>query len=63
MRHKYRSLAVLAGLLALLPSAALGLLYVGDNAPNFTLPDTAFINHQLTEWSGRCVLLNFWQSG
>ena len=63
MRHKYRSLAVLAGLLALLPSFAFGLLNVGDTAPNFTLPDTAYINHSLTEWSGRCVLLNFWQSG
>ena len=60
MRYKYRSLAVLA---ALLPSAALGVLNVGDTAPNFTLPDTAYVNHQLSEWSGRCVLLNFWQSG
>jgi hypothetical protein len=63
MRHRYRSLAILAGLLALLPSVGFGLLYIGDNAPNFTLPDTAYINHQLTEWSGRCVMLNFWQSG
>ena len=46
MRHKYRSLAILVGLLALLPSVSFGRLYVGDNAPNFTLPDTAYINHQ-----------------
>jgi hypothetical protein len=47
-------------LVAILPGVALGLLNVGDNAPNFTLPDTAWVNHQLTEYRGQVVLLNFW---
>ncbi len=54
-------IAVLA-LAGLLPGTALAVLNVGDQAPNFTLPDTAWVNHQLTEYAGRVVLLNFWQS-
>ena len=53
----------LLAVLALLPVAAMATLNVGDAAPNFTLPDTAYINHQLAEYRGRVVLLNFWQSG
>jgi len=36
---------------------------VGAKAPNFSLPDTAGVNHSLTEFRGKVVLLNFWQSG
>jgi peroxiredoxin len=36
---------------------------VGDKAPNFSLPDTAGVNHKLTEFRGKVVVLNFWQSG
>jgi peroxiredoxin len=36
---------------------------VGDKAPNFSLPDTAGVNHSLAEFRGKVVLLNFWQSG
>lgn len=32
----------------------------GTNAPNFTLPDTNGINYSLTDFSGKVVLLNFW---
>ncbi|MBI4722629.1 MAG: redoxin family protein [Candidatus Stahlbacteria bacterium] len=34
----------------------------GSPAPNFTLPDTALVNHSLTEFTGKVVLLNFWTS-
>ena len=36
---------------------------VGDKAHNFSLPDTAGVNHSLAEFRGRVVLLAFWQSG
>ena len=34
----------------------------GSLAPNFTLPDTALVNHSLTEFAGKVVVLNFWAS-
>ena len=34
----------------------------GATAPNFTLPDTAGVNHSLVEFAGKVVLLNFWMS-
>jgi len=52
-----------AALLMLLPSTAAAVLQVGQEAPNFSLPDTAGVNHSLTEFRGQCVVLNFWQSG
>jgi hypothetical protein len=51
-------LLVLALLLAPLP--ALGVLQVGQQAPNWSLPDTAWVNHQLVQYRGQVVLLNFW---
>jgi hypothetical protein len=53
-------LALLAAL-ALAPSAAFAVLNVGDQAPDFNIPNTAWINHHLTEWHGKVVLLQFWQ--
>jgi len=35
----------------------------GDPAPNFTLPDSEGVNHQLTDFTGKVVQLFFWQSG
>jgi thiol-disulfide isomerase/thioredoxin len=34
----------------------------GDPAPNFSLKDTALVNHSLTEFTGKVVVLNFWAS-
>jgi hypothetical protein len=53
-------LALLAAL-ALVPSAAFAVLNVGDQAPDFTIPDTAWVDHHLTEWRGKVVLIQFWQ--
>lgn len=55
-------LLVLLAVLVLAPGTALAVLQIGDQAPNFTLPDTAWVNHQLTEFRGQVVLLNFWQA-
>ena len=52
----------LLALLALLPGMAMAVLNVGDVAPNFTLPDTAYVNHQLAEYRGRVVMMLFWAS-
>ena len=53
-------LALLAAL-ALAPSAAFATLGVGDQAPDFNIPDTAWVNHHLTEWRGKVVMIPFWQ--
>jgi hypothetical protein len=63
MKTNVRSLSLVLGLLVLLPASALAVLQVGQEAPNFTAADTAGVNHQLTDYRGRVVLLNFWQSG
>jgi peroxiredoxin len=55
-------LMLAVALVALAPSVAPAVLQVGQEAPNFTLPDTAYVNHQLTQYRGRCVVLNFWTS-
>ncbi len=60
-RHR-PTLAALAGLLAFLSTASLATLHVGDIAPNFTAPDTAGIDHSLTDYRGRVAMLTFWQS-
>lgn len=54
-------LALLAAL-ALAPSAAFAVLNVGDAAPDFSIPDTAGVNHHLTEWRGKVVMIQFWAS-
>jgi hypothetical protein len=54
-------LVVLLMVLALAPTAALAALNVGDQAPDFVIPDTAWVNHSLSEWRGKVVLLQFWQ--
>ncbi|MFO7639128.1 MAG: redoxin domain-containing protein [bacterium] len=55
-------LPVLLAAVALLPASALALLQVGQQAPDFSLPDTAGVYHSLSEYSGKVVLLNFWTS-
>ena len=54
-------LVMLLMVLVLAPTAALAALNVGDHAPDFNIPDTAWVNHHLTEWRGKVVMLLFWQ--
>jgi hypothetical protein len=54
-------LVVLLMVLALAPSAAFAALNVGDQAPDFNIPDTAWVNHHLTEFRGKVVMILFWQ--
>lgn len=58
MRKAVIALAVLAFVPALLVAGP----NPGDPAPNFTLPDSAGVNHQLTDYTGKVVQLFFWQS-
>ena len=59
MRKAIFALAVLA----LVPAFVVAGPNPGDPAPNFNLPDSAGVQHQLTDYRGKVVLLNFWQSG
>ena len=62
MRTKALILLTLA-VLGLACRAFQGKPAVGKVAPSFTLRDTAGVNHSLSEWHGKVVLLTFWQSG
>ncbi len=50
-------------LVVLMPLLAVAWPGPGTPAPDFTLPDTAYTNHSLSDYRGSVVLLNFWQSG
>jgi peroxiredoxin len=50
------------GILAIAPMLLFAGPNVGDPAPNFTLPDTALVNHQLSEYRGKVVQVFFWYS-
>jgi len=48
--------------LALLCGSVFGQPGPGQPAPDFTLPDTAWMNHTLSDYRGQVLVLNFWQS-
>jgi hypothetical protein len=54
-------LLVLLMVLALAPTVALAKLSVGNQAPDFNIPDTAWVNHSLAEFRGKVVMILFWQ--
>ena len=54
-------LAALA-VLALAPALLMAWPHAGDPAPDFTIPDTAYVNHSLSEYRGKVVQLLVWQS-
>ena len=56
-------LATALVVLALAPALLMAYPAVGSPAPNFTLPDTALVNHSLSDYLGKCVQLQFWDSG
>jgi hypothetical protein len=58
MRKCLLALAVLAAV----PAILLAYPPVGSLAPDFTLPDTAGVNHSLYDYQGQVVYLFFWQS-
>lgn len=60
MRNRILAVVLVAAML-ILPGAALGRLMVGQAAPDWSMPDTAWVNHTLSQYRGQVVLLNFWQ--
>jgi hypothetical protein len=58
MRKYLLALLVLAAIPAMLMAGP----GVGTLAPDFTLPDTASVNHSLYDYSGKVVAMLFWQS-
>jgi hypothetical protein len=48
--------------LALAPALLMAWPQPGTTAPNFTIPDTAWANHSLSDYRGKVVQLLFWQS-
>ena len=58
MRSKMLALSILA----LAPAILMAWPQVGEVAPDFTLPDTAYVNHSLSDYRGSVVQLFFWQS-
>jgi peroxiredoxin Q/BCP len=50
-------------ILAAVPALTMAWPQPGDPAPNFTLPDSAGTDHQLTDYAGKVVMLNFWYAG
>jgi hypothetical protein len=57
-----RKLLVALVVLAAIPAMMMAYPHVGDPAPNFTLADTAGVNHSLSDYNGNVVYLFFWQS-
>jgi peroxiredoxin len=55
-----RKLSLFFGLLALSTGAALGGVEVGQQAPDFNLPDTNGKTHQLSEYKGKYVVLEWY---
>lgn len=58
MRKTLFALSVLAAI----PAAVMAWPGPGEDAPNFSLPDTAGVYEQLSNYTGKVVLLFFWQS-
>lgn len=57
-----RKLLLALVVLAAIPAMVMAWPQPGTLAPNFTLPDTANVNHSLYDYQGKVVQLFFWQS-
>ncbi len=57
-----RKLLLALVVLAAIPAMVVAWPQPGTVAPNFTLPDTASVNHSLYDYQGQVVQLFFWQS-
>jgi peroxiredoxin len=58
---RIRNLCLVAGVLALSAGAALAGVEVGQPAPDFSLPDTNGQTHQLSQYKGKWVVLEWYQ--
>jgi peroxiredoxin len=58
---KIRNLCLVFGVLALSAGAALAGVEVGQSAPDFSLPDTNGQTHQLSQYKGKWVVLEWYQ--
>ena len=58
---KIRNLCLVFGVLALSAGAALAGVEVGQPAPDFSLPDTNGQTHQLSQYKGKWVVLEWYQ--
>jgi peroxiredoxin len=56
-----RNLSLVFGILALSAGAALAGVEVGRSAPDFSLPDTNGQTHQLSQYKGKWVVLEWYQ--
>jgi hypothetical protein len=57
-----RKYLLVLAILAAIPAMVMAWPQPGTLAPNFTLPDTASVNHSLYDYQGQVVQLFFWQS-
>ena len=57
-----RKLLLALVVLAAIPAMVMAWPQPGTPAPDFTLPDTASVNHSLYDYQGQVVQLFFWQS-
>lgn len=62
MPHKKLFLSAV-GVLALVPALLMAWPQPGEQAPDFTVADTAWEAHNLSDYRGKVVQLFFWQSG
>jgi peroxiredoxin len=58
---RIRNLCLVVGVLALSAGAALAGVEVGQAAPDFSLPDTNGQSHQLSQYKGKWVVLEWYQ--
>ena len=58
-----RKLLLALVVLAAVPAMIMAGPQPGDPAPDFNLPDSAGVYHRLSDYTGKVVMLNFWQSG
>ena len=57
-----RKLLLALVVLAAIPAMVVAWPQVGTLAPDFTLKDTAGVDHSLSDYQGKVVQLFFWQS-
>jgi len=57
-----RTRTLFVGLLCLLPAAALATLQVGEQAPDFSIPDSTGASRHPSEFRGQVVQILFWQN-